>query len=260
MREKLFNSKSSALICYIIPGYPDHETSLKLAKILLENGADALELGVPFSDPIADGITIQKASYKALTNGINLKEVIKFARILRKEFSAPIYLMSYLNPLFKYGYERVAEEMRDSEINGAIIPDLPVDLFDDWYKICEKFDLETVLLCSPSTSLKRIKIIESKTTGFIYLVSIFGVTGVREYFPEYTFKFIAKVSKNTIKPIVVGFGISNPLQVKEIMKYDVDGIVVGSAILRYFEKGSGSDIFDKIKDFLKEIKKSIQRL
>lgn len=259
-KEPLFKFKKFALICYIIPGYPDYEKSIQLAKTLLENGADALELGVPFSDPIADGITIQRASYKALMNGINLKSVINFAKIINEEFSVPIYLMSYLNPFLKYGLERLAKEMNLNGINGAIIPDLPVDLYDEWYQICSKYSLETVLLCSPSTSLKRLKIIESKTTGFIYLVSVYGVTGARESFPEYTFEFIRKVRENTDKPIVVGFGISNSSQVKEIMKYKVNGVVVGSAILKLMENNSIDESLAEIKKLVRELKEAILEL
>ncbi len=253
---KLFPSKSPVLICYIVPGYPSYDESLELTKMLIKGGVDAIEIGVPFSDPIADGKTIQRASYYALKNGINIIKVLEFAESIRNDFDLPLYIMSYLNPILKFGMKNFAKRLSDISINGSIIVDLPIDYFDEWYNLSNEYELETVLLCSPSTDNLRIKLIDEKATGFIYLVSVYGITGIRETYPKYTYDFIRRIRNETNKPLVVGFGVSKALHAKSFIECGVNGVVMGSAILNFLEMHDKNSI-DKILDLVKEIKESL---
>lgn len=229
MSSKIFSS-NHPLIAYLVAGHPTPERSLEAARAVLEAGADALELGVPFSDPIADGPVIQKASTVALRNGVTLRHVLKMADTLR-EHGKPIYIMSYLNPILRMGYAEFASKASESGVAGAIIPDLPVELAGEWTRTAWSRGLETVFLATPATSPARFKRIARNSTGFVYLVSVYGITGVRDSLPDYTFSFIARAKRLTTRPLALGFGVSNPKTVAEAINAGADGVIVGSLLV-----------------------------
>lgn len=226
-----------ALITYMVAGYPDFDTSYKAFDILLEH-SDMLEIGFPFSDPVADGPTIQEAHSKALQNGITHKDIFNLSKSLKQKHNKPLLLMTYFNPIFKIGVENFINQAKESNIDGFIIPDLPAEESKDIKEIIEQHGLSLVMLLAP-TSFKsnRIGHVCKASTDFVYMVSITGITGERNSLPIDNIKeYIDIFKKSCNKPIVVGFGISNTNHINTLKHY-ADGVVIGSHLIKTLNKG-----------------------
>jgi len=231
---KKLKNKRAAFIPFVVAGDPDLKTTESLVLKMAECGADIIELGVPFSDPLADGPTIQAASQRALKNGVNLKEIFRVVEAL-KGISPPLVLMTYFNPVFQHGLKRFAEDCHRNGIDGIIIPDLPPEEAGPWIQEANSLDVDTIFLIAPTSSTERIKLASRRSKGFLYYVSITGVTGTRGKLPEELEGAIGQIRKYSQKPVAVGFGISTPEQVKEASRI-ADGVIVGSAIVKMIEE------------------------
>lgn len=227
--QKEKNKKS--LIIYLTAGFPDEKITKKLLPVLVENGADLIELGVPFSDPIADGPTIQKASEIALANGISLKKILKIVEGFRKDYSnIPLILFGAYNPFFRYGLKEIARDAKNAGADGFLSADLPPEEGEEFRSICLNNSLRLVYLIAPTTPKSRQKFIASKSSGFIYYVSVKGVTGQRTELSSDIEEHVLSIKKITDKPLAVGFGVSKPEHVKYVSGF-ADGVVVGSAVI-----------------------------
>ena len=222
------------LIAYVTVGYPSIEATLELVPALVEGGCDIVELGIPFSDPLADGTTIQRASHLALDQGVTPKLCLEVAHELRRKVNAPLVFMSYYNPLLRYGLGRFCSASADAGVDGLIIPDLPPEEGSELEGLTKRHRLDLIYLIAPTTSEERLSFVSSRSRGFIYLVSLKGVTGARESLPVDLETIIADLRLRTPKPICVGFGISSPEQAHQVARL-ADGVIVGSRILEIVE-------------------------
>jgi tryptophan synthase alpha chain len=211
------------------------ETTLKVVPLFASSGCDIIELGIPFSDPLADGATIQRASYEALRQGVTPKLCFELAQELRRQVEIPLVFMTYYNPVFKFGLEQFCSKCTDVGIDGLIIPDLPPEEGRQLEKSTEKHGLDLIYLLSPASTEERISLVTSRSSGFVYLVSLTGVTGARDKLPEGLESFVARVRKRTEKPLCVGFGISTPAQACRVAKV-ADGVIVGSRIIQLLDE------------------------
>jgi tryptophan synthase alpha chain len=227
--------KHTALIPYITVGYPTIETTLKAVSLFASIGCDIIELGIPFSDPLADGVTIQRASYEALRRGVTPKVCLEVAQELRRQVEIPLVFMTYYNPVLKFGPEQFCSECAEVGIDGLIIPDLPPEEGKDLEKSTKRHGLDLVYLLSPASTEERIRLVTSRSSGFIYLVSLTGVTGARDKLPEELESFVGSVRERTEKPLCVGFGVSTPDQARRVAKV-ADGVIVGSRIIQLLDK------------------------
>ena len=252
--EQLRAEGRSAFMPYICAGDPSHEISRKLLLTLEEAGADLIELGVPFSDPIADGPTIQKASERALVDKISLREILDMVETLRQETQIPIALMTYYNPIFRMGEVEFCAAAHRAGVDGVIIPDLPPEEASTLLEVAPAHDLATIFLASPTSSPERMRLIASVSTGFIYCVSVTGVTGARTSLSEEVQPMIIELKKQTQKPICVGFGVSTSEQANAVARL-ADGVIVGSAIINVMEKhlGDKAAILSSVKGFAEEL-------
>jgi tryptophan synthase alpha chain len=251
--KELRKNNKKAFIAYIMAGDPSLAITKKLIFELENNGVDIIELGVPFSDPLADGPTIQKASERGLKSKTTLTNVFNLARNTRLETQIPIVLMLYYNLVFHYGLKRFVENAVRSGIDAAIIPDLPLEESKELRDIAKKQDFSIVHLLAPTSSMERIKNIAAVSAGFIYYVSLTGTTGARKKLPKELAESLKKIKKITKKPVCIGFGISTPEQVKEIQRF-ADGVIVGSAIVKVIEKNI------RKKDLVKKVGKFVRTL
>ena len=227
--------KRAALLPYLMLGYPDMETSLAAARAALAAGADGLELGIPFSDPLADGPTIQQAGDVALRQGMSLRRGLEMIAALRQaQDVAPFFLMGYLNPLLAYGLEALCRDAAAAGVDGLIVPDLPPEEEGDLAKACERHGLVIVHLLAPTSTPARIAAVAERSHGMLYLVSVTGVTGAREAVSGELEAFVRRVREATPLPLAVGFGISTPEQVRQVGEL-ADGVIVGSALVRRLE-------------------------
>ncbi len=220
---------------YLCAGDPTPELTAKLLLTLEEAGADLIELGVPFSDPIADGPTIQRASERALTHGISLQQILEMVKSLRKKTEIPIALMSYYNPIFRMGEEAFCKAAQEAGVDGVIVPDLPPEEAQQLLEVAPRYNLATVFLVAPTSPPERMQLIASVSTGFVYCVSLTGVTGARAILSDEVAPMIAELRKHTDKPISVGFGVSTPEQATQVAQI-ADGVIVGSAIVNVIEE------------------------
>ena len=252
--EQLRAEGRSAFMPYICAGDPSREISRKLLLTLEEAGADLIELGVPFSDPIADGPTIQKASERALVDKISLREILDMVETLRQETQIPIALMTYYNPIFRMGEVEFCAAAHRAGVDGVIIPDLPPEEASTLLEVAPAHDLATIFLASPTSSPERMRLIASVSTGFIYCVSVTGVTGARTSLSEEVQPMIIELKKQTQKPICVGFGVSTSEQANAVARL-ADGVIVGSAIINVMEKhlGDKAAILSSVKGFAEEL-------
>jgi tryptophan synthase alpha chain len=251
--KELRKNNKKAFIAYIMAGDPSLAVTKKLILELENNGADIIELGVPFSDPLADGPTIQKASERGLKSKTTLTKVFNLARNARLKTQIPVVLMLYYNLVFNYGLKRFVENAVRSGIDAAIIPDLPLEESKELRDIAKKQDFSIVHLLAPTSSMERIKNIAAVSAGFIYYVSLTGTTGARKKLPKELAESLKKIKKITKKPVCIGFGISTPEQVKEIQRF-ADGVIVGSAIVKVIEKNI------RKKDLVKKVGKFVRTL
>ena len=248
-----------ALACYVVAGYPDVKTTFDIIDALVAGGADIIELGIPFSDPIADGPTIQQASHLALEAGATPEKALAIAKAVRKKHPAlPLLAMTYSNILVRAGMDNFMSRARDCGIDGFILPDLPVEEAAEYLAAAKKHDMATVFLASPNTSDVRLRDIASKSSGFMYLVSVYGITGARRTFEGYTASAIkrGKDAAGSKIPVGVGFGISTPAHVKFMIKAGADAIIVGSAIVDRIAKAKNRRaMLADLKAFAASLKK-----
>jgi len=255
---KLKRKKEKALVPFIVIGDPDYNTSLKIVKTIVESGADILELGFPFSDPIADGPTIQAADVRALKKGINTDKNFKFIKEIRKFTDIPIGLLVYYNLIYQRGINKFFYDCKLAGITSVLAADVPVEEADDIIQAARKHKIDTVFIVSPLTDNKRLKEITKKTKGFIYIVARLGVTGARQDMQQSTLKLIKRVKKQTKLPLCVGFGISKPEHIKAICKAGADGAIVGSAIVKIIESNlkNKKAMLNKVKNYIQTMKLS----
>jgi tryptophan synthase alpha chain len=234
---QVFNNNHKALIAYVTAGYPSMEATMEVVPLLAELGCDIIELGIPFSDPLADGATIQKASYDALHNGITPQKCLEAVRFLRQKTEVPLVFMSYYNPIFNFGITNFVKTCADAGIDGLIVPDLPPDEGAELEKTTSEQGVNLIYLLAPTATQERVKLVTKHSTGFIYMVSIAGVTGVRNKLPAELENFVRQVRATTWKPLCVGFGISTPEQAGEVARY-ADGVIVGSRLVQLMERSN----------------------
>jgi len=248
-----------AFICYVVAGYPDIKTSQHVIDSLVKGGADIIEIGIPFSDPIADGPTIQAASHSALESGITPEKALQLAKSVRKKYpKLPLLAMTYYNILVHPGVERFMSQAKASGIDGFILPDVPVEEAQEYSAAASKLGLSTVFLASPNTSEARLQKIVDSSTGFLYLVSVYGITGARKSFEDYTLNAIkeAKKAAGGRVPVAVGFGISTPAHAKFMMGAGADAVIVGSAIVDMIAKSRGRKMLSDLENFATSMKRS----
>ncbi|MEK6680488.1 MAG: tryptophan synthase subunit alpha [Nitrospirota bacterium] len=255
--KRLKEKNQKALIPFITAGDPDLDKTGELVMAMEKAGADIIELGVPFSDPIADGPIIQRASYRALKGGVSLRKILGLVKDLRRETSVPIVLMTYYNPVFKYGLSEFVKDAVGAAVDGIIVPDLPPEEGRGIIEEGMKAGLDTIFLIAPTSTRERIKMISALSRGFIYYVSLTGVTGARESLPTEVEESVKRIKKATDKPIAVGFGISTAEQAKRIASF-ADGVIIGSAIVGLIERNTGNpDLVRIVSDFVREVKGGI---
>ena len=253
IRKAFENGK--AFIPFITCGDPDLETTAAAVKAAVENGADIIELGIPFSDPTAEGPVIQSANLRALSGGITTDQIFAFVKELRRDVKVPMVFMTYANVVFSYGAERFISTCKDLEIDGLILPDLPFEEKEEFHPLCKRYGVELVSLIAP-TSGNRIAMIAKEAEGFLYVVSSLGVTGMRSEIKTDLASIVQVVRENTSIPCAIGFGISTPEQAKKMADIS-DGAIVGSAIIKLLEK-HGKDAPKYIGAFVKSMKDAIR--
>ena len=254
---ELKKNRQAAFIPYVMAGDPDIETTGKIVLELEKSGADIIELGVPFSDPLADGPTIQRAAIRALKQKTNLKKVFALVREIRKSSQVPIILMLYYNLIHKYGEYRFADDSAKAGVDGFIVPDLPPEEGRALAACCLKNGLDLIFLLAPTSDNERIKLVSKSGGGFIYYVSLTGVTGARASIATGVDKAVRKIRRMSGRPVCVGFGISTPEQAGQMARI-ADGVIVGSAIVGRIEKAASPG--EAVRDagrFAKELKEGI---
>ena len=246
--------KGKAFIAFITCGDPDLETTAAAVRAAVENGADLIELGIPFSDPTAEGPVIQGANLRALKGGVTTDKIFAFMKELRRDVHVPMVFMTYANVVFSYGAERFISACREIEIDGLILPDLPFEEKEDFHPLCRRYGVDLVSLVAP-TSENRIAMIAREAEGFLYIVSSLGVTGTRSEIRTDLASIVEVVRQNTDIPCAIGFGISTPEQAGKMAALS-DGVIVGSAIIKLLEK-YGRNAPDHIGAYVKSMKDAI---
>jgi len=231
--QRLKAQGDGALIGYVTGGDPKPEFTPRIAEALVKGGVDIIELGIPFSDPIADGPTIQAASVRALQAGTTPQTVLGMAGEIKKKCRVPVVILTYFNPIFRIGMERFFRLTKSFSVDGVVVPDLPVEEAEAYHGAAKSCGVDTVFLAAPSTSNERLRRIVSYTSGFLYVVSHFGVTGAREALEDSTVQLIRRFLPYTAGrvPLAVGFGVSKPEHAKDIIEAGADGVIVGSAFV-----------------------------
>ena len=253
IRKAFTNGK--AFIAFITCGDPDLETTAAVVRSAVENGADLIELGIPFSDPTAEGPVIQGANLRALSGGVTTDKVFSLVRELRRDVSVPMVFMTYANVVFSYGAERFISTCNEIGIDGLILPDLPFEEKDEFQPVCKQYDVDLISLIAP-TSENRIAMIAKEAEGFIYVVSSLGVTGMRSEIKTDLASIIKVIRENTDTPCAIGFGISTPEQAKKMAGLS-DGAIVGSAIVRLLEK-HGRNAPEYVGEYVKSMMDAIR--
>lgn len=238
------------LIGYFPAGYPTVSDSIDACLAMVENGVDILEIGIPYSDPVMDGAAIQKATLEALTNGFKLSDTFNVIEGIRSKSDVPILVMTYWNPVIRYGLEKFATDLKNSGGDGLITPDLIPDEAKDWLEISERLDLDRVFLVAPSSSNERVQRNAELSRGFVYTVSTMGITGARSELDQLARSTVAKVRAASTRPTAVGVGISTAEQVAEVNSY-ADGAIVGSAFISAYAKSGLSGLTDLTKELAK---------
>ncbi len=240
-----------SLVAYLTCGDPDLATTRDIAFAAIEAGADMLELGVPFSDPVADGPVIQRASERALRHGTTLRQVLELGKEIRRRSPAGLIVFTYLNPVLRMGLAKFSAAVQDAGIDGALLTDLPVEESHEYLEVMRKRDLATVFLAAPTSTDARLKLIAGASSGFVYAVSRTGVTGARRQMPEDAAKLVGRLRKYTDLPIAVGFGISTAAQFEAVGNF-ADAAAVGSAIVEIIERNPGKEA-ESVAQFVRQL-------
>ena len=251
---QLKNNKRLALMPFIMAGDPNIELTSEILLKLQENGADLIELGIPYSDPLADGPIIQISASRALSSGTTPKKVITLLESLKGKLNIPIILFTYLNPLLCFGFEKFCEIASNAGVSGLIIPDLPLEEAYKFSKIVSTYSMDLILLVAPTTPFERMQKISNHTKGFTYLVSVTGVTGERNKMENRVENLIAKLKEISTNPIAVGFGISAPEHVKKVREWGADGVIIGSAFVKRISSSSEKDVVKNVANFCKDMR------
>jgi len=257
-RLKMHNE--GGLIAYVTAGDPELSLTPRIVEALVEGGSDIIELGIPFSDPIADGPVIQAATVRALKAGTTPMKVFKISEEVKEKNKVPLVILTYYNPIFRMGLENFFESARACGVDGLIVPDLPVEEAREYKKIAEAYEVDTIFLAAPSTSTERLRKIVEYASGFLYLVSVFGVTGVRERIQDLTIRLIRKtlpVTRGRL-PLAVGFGISKPEHVKVVLLKGADAAIVGSGFVRIIERKHNreEEMLRAVKEYACQLKEA----
>jgi tryptophan synthase alpha chain len=245
-----------ALIAYVTVGYPTVEATLEVVPLLARGGCDIVELGIPFSDPLADGATIQQSSFRALQNGVTPQLCLDVAGKLRQQVSVPLVFMTYLNPVLHYGFEEFCCACSGSGVDGLIIPDLPPEEGAELETVTRRQGLDLIYLLAPTSTEERIQLVAERSRGFIYVVSVTGVTGARESLPDTLAAFIARVKQLATQPLCVGFGISTSGQARQVGQL-ADGVIVGSQIIKLMDTDDG---FKSVDSFVREMRSALDEV
>lgn len=240
LAESFRRLKRPAFISFIVAGDPDRDTCIRAAMALIEGGTDILELGVPFSDPVADGPTIQKADERALAAGTKVDTVIEIVRDLRKRTEIPLVFLVYYNMVHHRGIDRFYREAKEAGVDGILIADMPVEESGDVYTTALRYGIDPIFLVTQTTSDERLKKIASRARGYLYLVAVLGVTGVRDMVSPAAIDLLQRVRRHSAVPLALGFGISTPEHVKICAGAGADGVIVGSAIVDIIERNLGN--------------------
>jgi tryptophan synthase alpha chain len=235
-----------AFVAFVTAGDPSLDRTVEVALELEKGGVDVLELGVPFSDPLADGPVIQRASERALKAGATLRGVLGVVRRIRERSQLPLLLFSYLNPLLRYGLEGLAADAREAGVDGVLVTDLPPEEAEEWLDIARRADLDTVFLASPTSSDARLGLVAAASRGFVYAVSRTGVTGERAALSADAGPLVERLKARTTEPVALGFGIASPDQVAAAAAV-ADGVVVGSALVRFLEEHPDGDVAERVR-------------
>ncbi len=255
---QLKNQGKKGLIVYITAGDPNLKVTEELVCSIAEAGADIVELGIPFSDPLADGVTIQQASQRALKSNTNIPQILSSIVRIRKKSPIPLALMTYYNPIYCYGLNRFVIDCKKAGVDGFIVPDLPLEESEEFGDIAHRAGMELISFLAPTSTPERIAAITQSARGFIYCVSVTGVTGVRKEFSIKIVEMIEKIRLYSDIPLAIGFGISNPEQAKEATRY-ADAVIVGSAVIKLIEdyRGDLSKTLSKVNIFIRSLKEAI---
>nr|YP_010986042.1 tryptophan synthase subunit alpha [Polyopes affinis]WOL36960.1 tryptophan synthase subunit alpha [Polyopes affinis] len=250
-------NSACALIPFVTAGYPNIELSIEVIYALDNEGADIIELGIPYSDALADGPTIQESSKIALEQGIYVEQVLKILKLVSHKVYSPIVIFTYYNPVLARGIKKFIQEISMSGAKGLIIPDLPLEEADYIIELCNNFKIELILFIAPTSSASRISSILSKSPGCIYLVSSYGVTGMRQQIEGKVDNLAHSIKQKTDKLIMLGFGISTIEQASEISSWNIDGIVIGSAFIKIMSSTSKDEMIHNVSTFCKSLRLSI---
>ncbi len=246
-----------ALICFLMSGDPDYETTEKVVRKIVERGCDIVELGIPFSDPLADGPSIQASGFRALQNGASVRGCFENLRAIRRSCDAPVVFMTYYNPVQKYGVRRFAEDAAAAGADGVIMTDLPPEEAVEWKSAADASGLATIFLLAPTSTKERIAVAANMASGFLYCVSRTGVTGARDEVPAEIRDLVDAVKAACKLPVVVGFGISRPEHVRQVTEF-ADGAVVGSALINVMADHAGSgDVAQRAGEFVMNLKHGV---
>lgn len=256
--ERLRQEHRAGLVAYLTAGDPAPERTASLVAALERGGADLIELGVPFSDPIADGPVIQRGAERALKAGTTLAGVLRIAKEIRRESEIPLLLFTYLNPVMRYGFEKLAQDAVEAGIDGCLLTDLSVEEAEQYVAVMRAHGLDTVFLAAPTSPPERLRLVAKYSTGFVYLVSRTGVTGERDSISESAGPLVEAMRKVTDLPLAVGFGIARGDQAAEVAGL-ADGVVVGSAIVRVIEKYAASPSLEsELESFTSELARGVR--
>lgn len=258
--KRLKEKHEAALVSYLTAGDPSIQRTYEYASVLIEGGTDILELGIPFSDPIADGPVIQAASSRALEAGTRPRDVLNCAKKISSRFPVPIVLLSYYNPILKIGISSFLQEAQASGVDGLVVPDLPLEETEEYSAACHSHQIDAIFLATPTTERSRLTKIATSSSGFLYLVSVTGVTGERDRIAPETLKMVEESCRlvSHIIPVAVGFGISKPEHIRELCSKGADGVIIGSALVKIVseEKGNGNGVRRRLLDTTREFKEA----
>ncbi|MFM7364772.1 MAG: tryptophan synthase subunit alpha [Cuspidothrix sp.] len=256
--ETLRKNQECALIPFITAGDPDLATTAKALQVLDHGGADIIELGVPYSDPLADGPVIQAAATRALERGTTLEQVLEMLKGISPSLRSPIILFTYYNPILHRGIDKFLEQIKEAGVSGLVVPDLPLEEAAGLLKPASEVGIDLTLLVAPTSSPERIEAIARASQGFIYLVSVTGVTGMRTEMQTRVGDLLGQIRQVTDKPIGVGFGISDPDQARQVQAWGADGAIVGSAIVKRLAQGTPEQGLEAIAQFCQTLKTALK--